>query len=251
MGKTFLYHAYATGVSGQVTLPSEDMIEVQAPSALPVTGGYSSSRVEDFRYKEILSFGSVVSATTGSFSEKDQSFNTLVTVTVERLNILNVVTADVIVARLASRHPKDGGEPAIVPLGTSFENVRVAGCQIDVGLDSERFSKSPTYSGLRAALHEDAEFCAQLSRGQPDLSTRPQNATLLCSLVKQITPHCAELRPEGHAIQVPQFGTIYLAEFLIAPYSRSITMIRAVLGCAVEGNFAIAHASGNGEFYPP
>lgn len=250
MEKTFLYDARATGVSGMVTLPFQDLIHVQAPSALPITGGYSSSTVENFRYKDILSFRSASTVTTGSFSEADQSYNTLVTATVEGVNILGVVTADTVVARLTSRRPKDGGEPSIIPLGSSFANLRVGGCPVDVHLDMDRFAKWQTYSDLRKALVEDKQFCAQLSFGQQDLSARPPNAPLFSSVVNQIIPHCTELKPDGQALHVPHFGTVYLAEFLITPYARSITMIRAVLGCSVEGRVLIAHGSGNGQGYP-
>src|SRR5208283_2842736 len=99
MEQQFLYHALASGVSGQITLPFQHLIEVQAPSALPSTGGYSASRVEGFRYEDILSFSSASTVATGS--ESGESFNTLATATVEGLNILNVVKADRVVARLA------------------------------------------------------------------------------------------------------------------------------------------------------
>ncbi len=250
MEKTFLYDARATGVSGMVTLPFQDLIQVQAPSALPITGGYSSSRIENFRYKDILSCRSATTVTTGSFSEADQSFNTLATATVEGVNILDVVTADLVVARLTSKHPKDGGEPSIIPLGSSITNLRVGGCPVDVQLDMDRFLKWQTYSDLRKALIEDKEFCAQLSRGQQDLSTRPPNSALFCSAINRVTPHCAEHKPDGHALHIPHFGTLYLGEFLITPYAKSITMIRVVLGCAVEGRALFAHVSGNGQGYP-
>src|SRR5215831_8902264 len=102
MERTFFYHALASGVSGRITAPFQDLIEVQAASALPHTGGYSAARVENFRYKEILSFRSSTTLTIGSFSEDKRKYNTLATTTVEGLNILDAVTADRIVARLAS-----------------------------------------------------------------------------------------------------------------------------------------------------
>jgi len=63
--QTFLYHALATGVSGRITLPFEHSIAVQAPSALPFIGGFSSARVEGYRFEQILSFGSAESSTEG------------------------------------------------------------------------------------------------------------------------------------------------------------------------------------------
>lgn len=251
MERTFLYHAHASGVSGRITLPFDEVIPVQAPAAIPVTGGYSSTRVENFRYRDIVSFRSASSIVSGDFSAKEQAYETLMSATIEGLNILGVVTADVIVARLSSRHPKDGSEPSIIPLGSHFENLRVAGCRVDASLNTEQFVRCSRYEELRQVIEEDPEVRARLSRGFPELSAQPRNGALLCSLAGDVNVNCRELKAEGHAIHVPQFGTIYLAEFLIMPYSRSITMLRAELGCSVEGQISSGGGSGNGQPYPP
>jgi hypothetical protein len=224
MERTFLFHALATGVSGKIDLPFNDVIEIQASSALPTAGGYSTSRVESFRYKEILSFDSATTIATGSHDPDKRTYNTMVTSTVEHLNILNVVTADRIVARLASEQPEGGGPPSIIPLGSHFENLRIAGIQFSVRLNPERLSK-PTPKPAKTTLQSlVAPF---------DLKDRPELRLL-----------------EDGAIQVSQFGRIYLAEFLNTPAFQSVTMIRVVLGCAVCGKATAAYVSSNGEFYP-
>lgn len=221
MEQTFLYHGLASGVSGHITLPFQHVIEVQASSALPYTGGYSASRAEAFRYEHILSFSSAETVTTGS--ESSQFFNTLATSTVEGLNILNVVTADRVVARLASRYSKETREQSATLAGTHFENLRIAGCPLEVEIDPER-SKHPWQSERAQfgtfAAPIDLEGCWGLER------------------------------LEDGAIYVPQFGKVYLAESLVTACYRSITMFRVVLGCAVEGKVTIAHISTNGEAMP-
>jgi len=251
MERTFLYHAHASGVSGRITLPFDEVIPVQAPAAIPVTGGYSATRVENFRYRDIVSFRSATSIVSGDFSAKDQAYETLMSATIEGLSILGVVTADVIVARLSSRHPKDGSEPSIIPLGSYFENLRVAGCKVEAPLNTEQFVRCSRYQELREVINEDPEVRSRLSRGFADLSAQPRNGALLCSLASDVGVKCRELKAEGHAIHVPQFGTVYLAEFLIMPYSRSITMLRAELGSPVQGQVTSGGGSGNGEPYPP
>jgi hypothetical protein len=251
MERTFLYHAHASGVSGRITLPFDEVIPVQAPAAIPVTGGYSATRVENFRHRDIVSFRSATSIVSGDFSARDQAYETLMSATIEGLNILDVVTADVIVARLSSRHPKDGGEPSIIPLGSYFENLRIAGCKVEAPLNNDQFMRCPRYQDLRRVIDEDAEVRSRLSRGFADLSAQPRNGALLCSLAGDVTVNCRELKADGHAIHVPQFGTVYLAEFLITPYSRSITMLRAELGSPVQGQVTSGGGSGNGEPYPP
>ena len=249
MERTFLYHAHATALTGEITLPFHEPIQVQAPSAIPVTGGYCKTRSENFNYRDMISFRAATSITTGSLSEPDDAWSTLMTADIEGLNLLNVVTADRVVARLASKHPRRGGEPSIIPLGSSFQNLRIAGCEVTVELDDERFSRCQRYGELRNAINEDLEFRQQLSH-EEDLSTRAPNGSLLGTLVKKIGD-CPGVEIKANSIRIPQFGTVYLAEFLISPYSRTITMIRCVLGSTPKGHATIGSGSGNGEPYPP
>jgi hypothetical protein len=251
MERTFLYHAQATGVSGRITLPIDEVIPVQAPAAIPVTGGYSFTRVENFRHRDIVSFRSATSVVQGDFNAHDQAHETLVSTTIEGLNILDVVTADVIVARITSRHPKEGREPSIIPLGSHFENLRIAGCPVEVRLDAGLFLRCQHYSEIRETIQADPEVRARLSYGFADVAEQPPNGALLCSLAAEVKVHCRELKADGHAIHVPHFGTVYLAEFFILPHTRSITMLRAELGSAVKGHVKSGGGSGNGQPYPP
>lgn len=221
MYPTYLYHALACGVSGHITLPSRHVIPVQAPSALPFTGGHSETRVEQFCHEHTLSFSSAHSSTTGNESEKFH--NTLATATIVGLNIHNVVMADRVVARLASRYMKETGERSTTFAGSHFENLRIAGCPIKVEIDPERLK-----SGRRSARVQFGTFAA------------PIDAQSCWGL---------EVLKDG-AIHVPQFGKIYLAESMVTACYQTISMIRVVLGCAVEGHMIVAHTSTNGEPMP-
>lgn len=221
MELTFLYHALASGVSGQITLPFQHVIQVQAPSALPFTGGYSSSRTEGFRYEHILSFSSAHTVTTGS--ECGKFFHTLGTATIEGLNILDVVTADRVVARLASKYPKDNGDRSFTFAGSHFDNLRIAGCPVEVKIDPEQLKSSRQSEGAQFgsfAVPIEVEDCFGLER------------------------------LEDGAIQVPHFGKIYLAESLVTDCYQSISMLRVVLDCSAEGHIEVAFISTNGEPLP-
>jgi hypothetical protein len=219
--QTFLYHALATGVSGRITLPFEHTISVQAPSALPFIGGYSLSRVEGYRFEQILSFASAESSTVGS--ENRAFFNTLATVAVEQLNIHNVLTADRVVARLASKYSKETGERTVTFAGSHFENLRIAGCPIEVRIDPERL-----VSSSRSERARFGTFAAPVSLER-------------C--------YGLELLEDG-ALHVLQLGKVYLAECLSTASFASISMLRVELGCAVEGQLTAANASSNGEPMP-
>lgn len=221
MVQTFLYHALASGFAGQITAPFQDTIEVQAPSAIPSIGGHCTSRVEGFRHKHMVSFASAETMATGS--ESDHSFNTLATATIEGLNILNVVTADRVVARLASKYAKDNGARSSIFAGSHFENLRIGGFPVEVAIDPGQ---------MKSARRTDR---AQLGTVAAPISLKGSFGL--------------ELLADG-AIHIPEFGKIYLAESLVTPYYQSISMLRIVLGCAVEGHFAFAQATTNGEPMP-
>jgi hypothetical protein len=224
MERTFLYHALASGVSGRITEPFQDLVEVQAASAIPPTGGYSSSRVENFRYKDIFSFRSSAAATTGNFSDAKQRYTTSATVTVEGVNILGVITADRVVARLVSEQSKDPKEkPVFTIAGSHFEDLRVAGCPLHVRPDFGRLVD-----------------CRR--------SERVDLRTVMIPL--ELDPSYGLKMHLDGAIEVPEFGKVYLLELLTTPCYQSLTMLRLELGCPVTGKASVAHGSTNGEFFP-
>jgi hypothetical protein len=128
----FLYHGGAVGATGFLTLPVQETMDIQASVALPITGGQGSSRVEGCRHRNYFSFCTAESHVVGSHSKTDHGYGTLATTTIEGLNIMDVVTCDRIVARLTAKYPDDKSEPSFIPLGSRFENLRIAGHPIDV-----------------------------------------------------------------------------------------------------------------------
>ncbi|MGO8790093.1 MAG: choice-of-anchor P family protein [Terriglobia bacterium] len=222
MEKTFLYHALASGVSGNITLPFHELIEVHAASALPFTGGHSASRAESFRFKDIISFSSASTITTGS--ETSDAYNTLATATVEGLNILNLVKADRVVARLASKYSKDSRQHSATIAGSYFENLRIAGNLVQIVIPPERL-KSPPRS-------------EKLSFG-----------TLAATI--DVEGSCGLELCEDGGIHVPEFGKLYFAESVVTACYQSLTMFRVVLGCAVKGAVVASHVSTDGEPFPP
>ena len=110
---------------------STKLFPSRRPPALPPDGGVGSIRVEGFRHRDILSFGSAYAEVVGTEPE-DGVYETLSLSVVEKFNLLDVVTCDRIVARLTSRFPgvaKDGCEPpqelSVVPIGSRFEGLRI------------------------------------------------------------------------------------------------------------------------------
>src|SRR5262249_8601519 len=102
--RRFLYKAHAVALAASFTKPQTEFLEAQAACSLPVTGGLSSSRVENFRFRDIVSFRAAQSHASGTYNPQTGAYNTLVTSEIEGFSIMGVVTADRIVARLASKH---------------------------------------------------------------------------------------------------------------------------------------------------
>jgi hypothetical protein len=213
--EAYLYRGEAFAFGGYLTSPFYESIETQAASVLSPTGGYSSARVEDFRYKEFFSFSRASTQVIGSYNEQGNEFNTLMTATIENLNILNMVTADLVSCRLSVVYkgdPTKPEKPSVNPSGSFFVNLRIGGKPFDPGVPSA-LSQS-----------EMAELLAKLRQ---DAKGRRVRATLARN----------ELLKQG-ALVIPQFGSIFIADWLDDEYAPSLTMFRIELGCTPEGRIS-------------
>ena len=280
--KRYHYHADAYVFSGELTRPVAHLIEAQAATSLPTTGGIGHSRIENFRYHDIVSFTAGYSHVSGSVKVegKKRTHNTHATAVVERLNILDVVTADRIVVRLSSSYVFDTetnrGEPdresRIVIVGTKFENLRVAGCPIEVELHHELALQLPTFADVRNAYDGNPLF--QALAKQPREKPGP-DGVVHCSLVKHIwlanrgallhdlagpqnpqedgvalkQKKCHGVERRGNMLKVEEFGTIHLAEILFEHGRKTVTMLRIDLGSPNGGSFSGPGGGTNGR--PP
>ncbi len=252
--QTYHYNAHGHALSGAIRRPLEHLIEVQAAVSLPLVGGFGSARVDDFRFQEFVTCKSAYSHVSGSREEEDGTHTTQITSTVEQLNILDMVTADRVVARISSQHPAPHHEPAIIFLGSKFENLRIAGCPVEVELDHELYLRLNTFEAFRKEFQSNAEFRKmaedpyQTGRAQtlPDA-----HGVVLCSLVKNMKTSCPGVERRGHVFIVPQFGKIYVAEFLAEEGQRTLTMLRLELGSPVSATIVVTQTMVNGRPYPP
>ena len=228
-------------------------MEIQAATALPINGGHGSCRVEKFRHRNIFSFDSAESHVVGSYSELDKAHGTLSSVIIEGLNILDVVTCDRLVLRLTSKHNDDRSEPSFIPLGSRFENLRIAGHKFDVDLATDLFTELSTWSKLTEAVAKNAATRSQIDKLKmlPGEDGLPANAgTFGCTLARNLDDLPPGLTRRDHGIYVPHFGTIYFGEFFISPNARRLMMLHVDLGCSVEGCYGIGSGTGNGQGYP-
>jgi hypothetical protein len=251
MARRYLFNASAAGFSARLRAPIQQDTGILAASALTVSGGHCSARVENVRIGEIASVGAVSTQVTGIYSEEQQAWETLAMATIEKLNILDVVTVDRISVRVVSHYPIAAAEPSILPLGTSFENLRVAGSAVKVNLDAGFFSELSTWSALRKRVESDPELDRRIAATGADPRTAIEKGLVMCSLANRIDVESGSLKAEDGVIDVPHFGKLYLAEFVMSPSLRRLTMFRVALGCPVEGEMEGGDVVGNGNPYPP
>jgi hypothetical protein len=245
-----VYSAYGHALSGRISRPLDHIIEVQAGMSLPSIGGIGNARVEDFRFRDFVSFKTAYTHVAGSLGD-GEIHTSLVTSTIENLNVLDIVTADRVVTRLASRSKNHDPEPQITLFGSKIDNLKIAGCAIHIEFADELFLRLTTFESIRKEFDSNAEF--RRIAADPFLTGQAKNSidaqgVVVCSLVKDIKFNCPGVKRKGHALEVPEFGTVYLGEVFAQHRKRTVTMLRLELGCPVIGTILCAQAAGNG--YP-
>jgi hypothetical protein len=268
-----IYHAEAVALSGHLTLPFVQEIKPQALSRLREHGGYLSQHAAPYRLEAVLSYRSAYTQVAGNRDQKPgRGWSTLTTSVIEGLNVMEVVTADRVVAQIATDHPLVGYVPSVSFLGTRFENLRIAGHPVDLDVDLNILGPKPAND---AAYTSSADFLKRLAkqfegiRGSKDLpgdmirrftpATRSQVPEVECSLVNRAQGSYPG-QSFGHVIEVPNFGKIYLAVLRIyqSDFKQDIpkktlfdlTMIYLDMGCPAAGKLGVGNGVLNGATSP-
>jgi hypothetical protein len=273
-GPRFLYHAQASGLSGRITRPFEEVIEVKAPSALPAMGGYSTARHQDFRMRNVLSYAEVRTEAAGSYNEKTDAHETAVMATIDGFNLNDVVTAAAITARLSSVHSATlPDEPSISPRGSFFTGLRIAGRDIELESNVEQYDRLDTLKSLREHYRDSEQFRQKLNwevhRGRhSDLPERKKKlfpwsrntdyesfpeyrGVTVVPLFVIKNPSEPGFEVHGNTVHVKNFGVVHLAELVISAYERRLTMLHVDLGSPLEGSVSGGSIGANGGHTDP
>ncbi len=270
----FFYRASAFALGGEISRPFRDVLEVQAATSLPTIGGYGSAHAGKFRYRELVSFENAYSQVMGS--SHGLTRDSLATATVEGLNIMDIVTADKVVARLTSTYAfpsesaKSGGardHPSLLPVGSYFVNLRIAGVPVnplphDVLLRKGKFADlEQEYETTNSPFVDPngKTFCFPKKLASPQVQCgaeggaahpRFEDCYVLTSIFKDPVVKDPSLETEpGGCVEVEGFGRICLGEFLITSNSRRLTMIVCHFGSVPAGRLAAGGVEGNGSGY--
>jgi hypothetical protein len=265
------YHADANVLGGALESPFEEIIPIQAPLSLPAVGGYGVARAEKFSVKGILSFESAHTQVAGSVSKKTGGWTTMGTAVIENLNVLDVFTAERIVAQIATEHPRVGYYPEVTFLGTQFEGVRIAGNPVKIELDLDicnmadgaadasghRYPKEACFTDKKFVAKVAAQYRQITSDSNTPAWLRDQFAQapgegkghVLCSVVKSVTGQFPG-KSYGNILEVPGFGQIFLGELIVNGESFNLSMVRLELGCPTQGKASAARVVINGSTSP-
>jgi hypothetical protein len=199
----------------------------------------------------------------------------VITSVVEGLNILEVVTADRLVAQVSVEQPVQGGFPLISFTGSRFEGLKIGGCDPKLVLNSSLLAcgtgagasrERLTYPLFQETGRQQADKLIKVVKADEDQdATRwlierygwmaaqrapGSDGFVLCSLVESVG-QAIPATSFGQVVDIPDFGRIFLGEILATPSSVRLTMIRAELGCSVSGSADVASSGGIGHMVPP
>jgi hypothetical protein len=281
--RTHTYHAEAEVLRASFRLPLQAEIRPQAYVNLPGTGGYLAERSKCFRLESVVKYESGYTQVAGNPSDKPNGgWVTLATAVVEELNVLDVVTADRVVAQISTHHPKDGYVPKVTFLGTRFEGLKIAGVEIEPQIDLDFCAAYPGNTTLyledsnfrknvdkhRSTLGSDPDVLKPYSGTMPDpkqlhkewetyaygevpKGPRP-GAFVTTSLVNLVTKPNRKLpfSTYGNVLVVPEFGRIFLAELRVECDTFHFAMIRLDMGCVAAGDAKITPYTINGSTRP-
>jgi hypothetical protein len=151
---SFAFNASALAFGGRIQQPSSTVIPSQASVSLAPSGGEGYETVRNFDYKGIITFDEASVYVAGS--EHGDIRNTLASVTIKNLNVLNLLHADLLSSRITSRHVLGEDEGEITFHGTSTENLRIGGKPAKVNFNHDFYARYPTHAKLDAMMKSAA-----------------------------------------------------------------------------------------------
>jgi hypothetical protein len=232
-GGPFTYDANAAVLEATITQPLQQELPGQASSTLGENGGYLNTVAKPYQLKNILSYSGGYSQVSG-FQDANGDNVTLATAVIEGLNILEILTADRVVAQITSVMAQGDKVQSVSFVGSRFENLRIADQPVVVSVNPDALGAKPADGG---SYFDPGNVPAGMTVSGNTLSGTILTATSVPQII------------------VPNFGTVSLGQLTVARtegkngwvYDYKVVMIEADLnGGGVQGNVVIAMADPNG-----
>jgi hypothetical protein len=278
--RRFVFRGNAVAFGGRIVRPEDVVFEVPGASALPVTGGRSTSRISRTRFKEFLSFESATTFAEGLFDDlrqaraltyrrvREDALRTATRVHAEvrglKVGHDQRLTVDRLSAELRSQSPTAAGEPPITIGDLAIEGLSIDGYPISVELERSLFRRYDTHAKLLSAA-DQPDFVKRFGHhffmmtdvpGAPAPGPGrlvPRRESIYATVVKRIAWRGRQnprARIDHHSIVVKNFGRIFLGELIISSNSRRLTLMRLELGSDAGGSAGGPEVDINGGWWP-
>lgn len=240
--KSHVYNLDAHLMDGELKRPAKRKIDLPEYAWKGTRDGHTFRRADAFDLDGLISFESGYTHVSGNHSDQE-GWVGVATAVVEDLNILDVITADRIVAQVSTEHPTfDGHVPRVTFIGTRFENLRIGGCPVQLELDltivgdrsigDDRLYSEDTdfldrVRSQRESIHNvtglphdlQVQYHSELDdlkkvKGFRGPYAKGYASTLKCSLVTSASA-VPVAKSYGNVLQIPGFGTVGLASLEI------------------------------------
>ena len=139
--RSFYYHADASAIGGSIHRPFSGFVPSQTSISLPIVGGFQEKQRRGRKWKNIVSYTSESTHVSGSLRDETGAWTTQVSATITGLNILEVITAEKVVAQLSVEYDPNGGIASISTVGSQFIDLRIGGNPIDPVIRHDLFSE--------------------------------------------------------------------------------------------------------------
>ena len=204
--KRHIYKAESYALSGELTQPFSHVIKKTAFVKLSGEDeGWLSQKSSHYSVDGTVSFASAYNEVVES--SNSEAWHTMATATLEKLNLLDVVTADRVVAKVWINVPRDeNNSPKVNFFGTRFENLRINGAPVDPHLQAGVFAHDRTR--LQKGEHRKGTLAGTMRSNLP------------CS---------------RNSIVLPGLGTLFLCELLLDRDSYQLNMIRLAASSGYSG----------------
>jgi len=195
--------------------------------------------------------------------------------------VLDVVTADRVVAQVSTEYPLEGYVPRVTFLGTRFEGLKIGGVEIKPELNLDFCGAKPDGDKL---YMEDAGFRGRVEDQQKKMMSAPETlrrkeggkmldpavlrkewdayidpdpkkkgprptAAVDCTIVTSLGD-TGPWKSAGNALEVPEFGRVFFGELRVECDTFRFSMIRLDMGCVAAGNVKVTTYSVNGSTKP-
>jgi hypothetical protein len=248
------YHAESQLLFGHLMRPIDLKIEDPASVSLGRRERYLFKRAEGLHLDGLISLRSGYTCVSGNYSTK-HGWVTLGTAVLEGLNVLDVITADRVVAQVSTELAVSDREPHVTFLGTRFENLRICGYPVELEVDlrfcgdkpsdERRYLEEPAFldrisyqiEGVFASMRgqpylpdwmikqyaaemESLAYLRQRVKGSAPSEQYGRRRRVRCSLVKSVNEVAIPgVKSFGNAIFIPDFGTLFLGEIEVGERS--------------------------------